>query len=222
VLKRIHHAFIASNRLSDKFSCATALVNRTCGLHIHIGNQHFGFPLRTVKNLVTNYIINKRIIDGLHSASRAGGSKLALSPLNLDPDDRHGIDNCIYNSPWSEHMIDNAYRFRKHKAGFSAHKLALPLSSSATGPVYPENLIDRDEGIRTAAFGYNYHDWITLVDKAPTLEDLKKLQAFRSHGSILNISNLRQYRAANHNGSPEPGAPTVTVEFRQHAGTFRY
>ncbi|RMY79703.1 hypothetical protein D0862_13064 [Hortaea werneckii] len=65
-------------------------VNSSCGLHVHVGNQQDGFPLQTVKNVLTVFALCERQIDMLHSAQRIGGSDLPTQPVQ---------DRFLYDRP---------------------------------------------------------------------------------------------------------------------------
>ncbi|TKA57257.1 hypothetical protein B0A55_12606, partial [Friedmanniomyces simplex] len=59
------------------------LVNNSCGMHVHLGNEtHAGFPLRTLKNLLSTYYACEAAIDALHAVDRIGGSGIACLPTN--------------------------------------------------------------------------------------------------------------------------------------------
>ncbi|GAB1737283.1 hypothetical protein NU219Hw_g1211t1 [Hortaea werneckii] len=65
-------------------------VDSSCGLHVHVGNQQDGFPLQTVKNVLTVFALCERQIDMLHSAQRIGGSDLPTQPVQ---------DRFLYDRP---------------------------------------------------------------------------------------------------------------------------
>lgn len=45
-------------------------VNESCGLHVHVGNEDRGFPLRTIKNFCSLISIFEHQLDSLHSPDR--------------------------------------------------------------------------------------------------------------------------------------------------------
>lgn len=47
-------------------------VNSSCGLHVHIGNQHKGFPLQTLKNFSMLTAMFENQLNNLHPAHRIG------------------------------------------------------------------------------------------------------------------------------------------------------
>lgn len=54
------------------FSTFDILVNKSCGLHVHVGNGLKGFPLQTLKNLCILTATFERELENLHPPSRIG------------------------------------------------------------------------------------------------------------------------------------------------------
>ena len=52
------------------FSKFDVLVNKTCGLHVHVGNEQKGFPLQTLKNFCILTTTFERELESLHPPSR--------------------------------------------------------------------------------------------------------------------------------------------------------
>lgn len=64
------------------FSAFDILVNNSCGLHVHVGNEQKGFPLQTSKNFCILTTTFERELESLHPRSRIG-NKYALSSGSL-------------------------------------------------------------------------------------------------------------------------------------------
>ncbi|MCJ1465659.1 hypothetical protein MMC07_004278 [Pseudocyphellaria aurata] len=45
-------------------------VNKTCGLHVHVGNEHKGFAMRTLKNFASLITVFERQLGSLHPTDR--------------------------------------------------------------------------------------------------------------------------------------------------------
>ncbi|KAK3704522.1 hypothetical protein LTR37_013805 [Vermiconidia calcicola] len=212
VLERLHSSFTSRDRRGR----ATILLNRTCGFHVHVGNGKRGFPLRTVKNVVSTYVANERAIDALHSTSRIGGTRLALDPLAVQTFamlHRH-LEPAAFNMPWSEHFIATTHWLRRHEAGLSRTDHAIPHAYDA-GVLYPESHL-RDPHFAQAAVANNVAAWLEIVRLAPDLDKLKELQSMKSHSSTLNLNNL----AGQNDDAWGNMYQLNTIEFRQHAGTL--
>ncbi|KAL9120441.1 MAG: hypothetical protein Q9187_002999 [Circinaria calcarea] len=55
----------------------TLLTNRTTGLHVHVGNRHQGFPLRTLRNLCQTVHGLSRSIESIHPSHRVSSQHAA-------------------------------------------------------------------------------------------------------------------------------------------------
>ena len=55
----------------------TVLTNRTTGLHVHVGNRHQGFPLRTLRNLCQTVLGLSRSIESIHPSHRVSSQHAA-------------------------------------------------------------------------------------------------------------------------------------------------
>lgn len=69
--------------LQDNKNSAFRLIdNKSCGLHVHIGNgANRRLPLDTVKNVVNLHTANEKAIDNMHSSTRINGSTLITKSL---------------------------------------------------------------------------------------------------------------------------------------------
>lgn len=129
VLARVTKEFGPIKDPAEDCDYAWLLLNNTAGFHVHIGNERKGFPLRTVKNLVSSYLMNERAIDGLHSANRIGGSTLIHEPLTHPRQemDEYQLKPAAYNSfTWSRQLTELTYRLRRFREGLEHTSTALP------------------------------------------------------------------------------------------------
>lgn len=117
-------------------------VNPSCGLHVHVGNAHAGFPVRTVKNFCMLTSIFERQFNSLHPKHRIENlyakppgrvfvppvspwdTVLAIDALNTIPDivERFSTyDSCIdtavaYNLANLQYTTKRTIEFRQHAA----------------------------------------------------------------------------------------------------------
>lgn len=191
------------------------VVNDSCSLHVHIGNDTAGFELQTVKDLLSICTAFERIIDSMHAKSRIGGSSLTSCPLDGD----YGLEGNImnvadegklfpgYNRSLTERMFSSAYVTRRDDSQTS-------LLAAAQGP-YPANQMNNNATLKQAASGYHTMAFIEVFQQAPSIETLQQLLSLCCETSVNilhlvvnegeNLNEQRSYRRLN------------TIEFRQHA-----
>ncbi|KAI7283101.1 hypothetical protein KC345_g3094 [Hortaea werneckii] len=219
-------------------------VNGSCGLHAHVGNQKDGFPLQTVKNLLTVFALCERQIDMLHSIQRIGGSDLPTQPVQDRFIYHHstsgfagfGLWKLVYNIPLSAwHHIGVHHRLHCLQAGYQAldpiaaysfylsgelgkRKTYSPEDVDLLGAVrtghYPENIFAQSTDLEKAAHQYSAGANAVVIQNAPTILDLHSLMA-NGHESTISIGNLCVFPWDGE--SPDK---KMTIEFRQHAGTL--
>jgi hypothetical protein len=66
-------------------------VNWTCGLHVHVGNQNFGFPIQTLKNFATLVTCFEQQINEIHPRHRLTSDFCLLESTAFHPEDRSPI-----------------------------------------------------------------------------------------------------------------------------------
>jgi hypothetical protein len=81
-LGALHRAFHSPARANGGRKTQWLAINDTCELHVHVGNDDKGFPLQTIKNVVSLCIAFERVIDSMHSQPRIGGTALAFAALD--------------------------------------------------------------------------------------------------------------------------------------------
>jgi hypothetical protein len=216
VLNKLHTTFNAHNgKESGTSSPFRLFVNQSCGFHVHIGNQGVGFPMETVRNIVSTCVVNERPLDSLHAADRIGGTTQAMQP-------QHGnlaaqayavqMQPQSYNFGFFSHHAQRVYQ-RRTKA---CQELSFsPPEDFNWGSEYPETMYDNPE-IKAAAFEYSTTACVTLIQNAPDMDALHKMQGPAGHHSTVNLDNLGEYRYEK-----DPFMPKITIEFRQHAGTLQ-
>ena len=211
VLNQFEESFNAPEGVSRTH--ARMVVNQKCGLHVHLGNGHRGFPLRTVKYVVFTYIANERAVDSLHSLDRVDGSAYALHPASKSqtPMEITPLNPQAYNRPWSEVMSTLTNRFRRSQAGL--YNPSRGNEALAGVLIYPENLLNKPE-VREAAPGYNIADWLTMVRHAPSVLMIRKFHDPYGGACTLNLNNLEDFDCRGNTHAK------MTFEFRQHAGTL--
>ncbi|KAF2166233.1 hypothetical protein M409DRAFT_23425 [Zasmidium cellare ATCC 36951] len=197
------------------------VVNPSSGLHVHIGNGHKGFPLKTIKNVLSMCVANEQAIDSLHSVDRVTGSTLAFSEQRTSWLVENYTDEClddtIYNVPWSAHFQ------------LLAFKLSLGETSSADGTAsdhgymrneYPANALWMWPSLEQTAQQNDVPSWLKLIRCAKDVKSLRNLQGAMAHNSTVNLSNILDFSADGTNRGMF-GDKKMTVEFRQHRATLR-
>jgi len=187
------------------------VVNKTCDLHVHVGNDTNGFPLQTAKNLVSLCTAFERVLDGMHPYTRTGGTGLALAALDAldsEPAIRVGADALKqyavtqhepYNVGFAEHFIARAWCQRRE----NSHHPSPP--SAPSTPVYPFNKTSTDPVIARAASGLHTAAFLSLIQSAPSLNSLIENLVFGKETTVSLMYLLDWESAAK------------TIEFRQHA-----
>jgi len=200
-------------------SRCSVFINNTCGLHVHVGNKHRGFPLRTVKNTLSTYVACERQIDAMHATNRIGGSQLPLAPQNR----KHGalkyfnvIEPEVYNMPWSTLHSMRVYSRREQAARGSMSPEFVTLGAPKANDSYPRSHFNSRPEVRKAAYQYSAAAQVTLVQNAPDMTALRGLQGSHSHSSTIDLQDLRDF-------APEGVAfgSKMTMEFRQHDGSLQ-
>ena len=233
VLNRLHDFFTGTKASKfNKVDSVHIIVNRTCGLHVHIGNEMRGFPLPTVKKILSTYVANERAIDGLHSASRISGNRLALETLrksygSINRDELHLLPSA-YNESCSMRLIEIAHTLRRHRHGYNAYKNTLPMPHDCAAWIYPETHLN-DPKVSKAVDSFSVADWLEVIDRAPSLKAIHQLQGGYGRAT-LNLQNLGPYDSQelstsktvdeNDDDAGDLLPRMMTIEFRQHAGTL--
>ncbi|KAI7504949.1 hypothetical protein KC347_g8171 [Hortaea werneckii] len=220
-------------------------VNGSCGLHVHVGNQKDGFPLQTVKNLLTVFALCEHQIDMLHSIQRIGGSDLPTQPVQDRFIYHHSTsgfaefglwDDSVYNIPLSAwHHIGVHHRLHCLQAGYQALDPFAAYSLYLSGELgkrktYSPKDIDLLGVVRTGHYPENMFAESTDLEKAAHQYSaganavvIKKAPTVldlhslmaNGHESTISIANLCVFPWDGE--SPDK---KMTIEFRQHAGTL--
>ena len=218
VVERLHERFGTSKGSIGRVGDVCMLVPQSGGFHVHVGNEKRGFPLSTVKNVVSTYVANERPIDGLRATERICGSGLPFEPLTwpLYKMRHQQLQPPPFNMPWSMEFAETTYRLHRYREGLDSGPKALPNPCVAEGEYYPESPLEDMEVCR-AAFQNNVSAWLTLIDVAPNLQVMQQLQYVHAHGRTLNLRNLEDYTPSGHTWNNR----FMTIEFRQHAETLQ-
>ena len=228
VLSALHRAFNNNNNPSppaannnELTKQQLLLVNNTCGLHVHVGNDEDGFPLQTLKNVLSLHTAFERVIDSIHSLHRIGGTALALAPLDTLDDERSNDKAAVRglpilhrdqvpNVPLTEHHIARAWCARRN----IAHPLPPPPEPAATttsaapptprAPPYPSSHIASNPPLTAAISGLHTSAFLETIQATPDIETLVASQPLKE-----TTVSLRYLSEALHSHK--------TIEFRQHA-----
>ncbi|RMZ11239.1 hypothetical protein D0864_01051 [Hortaea werneckii] len=220
-------------------------VNGSCGLHVHVGNQKDGFPLQTVKNLLTVFALCERQIDMLHSIQRIGGSDLPTQSVQDRFIYHHSTsgfaefglwDDLVYNIPLSAwHHIGVHHRLHCLQAGYQALDPIAAYSFYLSGEMgerktYSPEVVDLLGAVRTGHYPENMFAESTDLEKAAhqysagantvVIQNASTVLALHSlmangHESTVSLGNLCVLPWDGQ--SPDE---KMTIEFRQHAGTL--
>lgn len=192
-----------------------SVTNDSCSLHVHVGNGSEGFPLQTVKNLLSICTAFERVIDGMHAASRIGGSNLALTSLDEFSESEASNDmvadgsmfNGVYNKALTEHLMSNAFVTRRNNTNTPQ------LKSARTH--YPANQMNSNDTLKEAASGFHTMAFVEIIQQAPNIESLQEMMSLSSKANV-NIMHL--VVIPGQMVSEERPYPRFnTIEFRQHA-----
>jgi hypothetical protein len=189
-------------------------VNKTCDLHVHVGNDTKPFPLQTVKNLVSLCTAFERVIDGMHPYTRTGGTGLALATLDVldkESEIRVGADALSkyaitahkpYNVAFAEHFIARAWCERRN---VSDHPSPATLPSK---PVYPFDKISSSSNpvLARAVSGLHTAAFLELIAGASTIDELGENLVFGKETTVSLMYLLKGWETF-----------AKTIEFRQHA-----
>ena len=228
VLSALHRAFNNNNNPSppaannnELTKQQLLLVNNTCGLHVHVGNDEDGFPLQTLKNVLSLHTAFERVIDSIHSLHRIGGTALALAPLDTLDDERSNDKAAVRglpilhrdqvpNVPLTEHHIARAWCARRN----IAHPLPPPPEPAPTttsaapptprAPPYPSSHIASNPPLTAAISGLHTSAFLETIQATPDIETLVASQPLKE-----TTVSLRYLSEALHSHK--------TIEFRQHA-----
>ncbi|CAK3988935.1 Hypothetical predicted protein [Lecanosticta acicola] len=194
------------DRLQEDFNSARGhidervVVHSSCGLHIHIGNGDKGFPLQTIKNLVSFCLSQTTYAE----VRREGGG---YRDINLGGD--------TYNIPWSAHFLQSAFA---HIHGLDA--AAKSVEDPHLPNRYPDRIFHTQPELVDLSKAFDVPSWLTLVDNASNIKDLRDLQGEYARKSTINLGNLFGFLP---HGLEEKDRSTwkQTIEFRQAAGTLQ-
>jgi hypothetical protein len=219
VLDSLHRAFMSPAAAATDGRIKQWLVtNRTCGLHIHVGNDERGFPLQTVKNAMSLHTAFERVIDSMQSKPRIGGTALALAALDaLDHEQVDGVrrddefrsmpipltPDDVPNVPLTEFHIARAWCQRRN----TGHP-APPASTPATpvAPTFPSSHTASNARLAQAVFGLHTAAFLEVIQATPNINALA--QSFPLPENNVSLLYLIERARAQ--------APPKTIEFRQH------
>jgi hypothetical protein len=201
-LDSLHRAFMSPAAAATDGRIKQWLVtNRTCGLHIHVGNDERGFPLQTVKNAMSLHTAFERVIDSMQSKPRIGGTALALAALDaLDHEQVDGVrrddefrsmpipltPDDVPNVPLTEFHIARAWCQRRNTG-----RPAPPASTPATpvAPTFPSSHTASNARLAQAVFGLHTAAFLEVIQATPNINALA--QSFRlPENNVLRL--LRQ------------------------------
>ncbi|KAK4497182.1 hypothetical protein PRZ48_011632 [Zasmidium cellare] len=203
--------------LQDTFNKAPGIpgirlmVNPSTGTHVHIGQNHHGFPLDTVKNVLSMYVANERAIDSMHAADRIGGSTLAFSKKPTHWLTGNYTDKClddgVFNLPWSAHFQTLAFKISSGHGNLESE--------------FPANAFNLYSSLKGDAQQNDVRSWLKVIRFASNIKDLQNLQNGMGHNSTVNLDNLLDFSAEGTNRGTGSKKRKMTIEFRQHGATLR-
>jgi hypothetical protein len=188
------------------------VVNKTCDLHVHVGNDTKPFPLQTVKHLVSLCTAFERVIDGMHPYTRTWGTGLALATLDVldkESEIRVGADalgkyaitaHKPYNVAFAEHFIARAWCQRRNASDHPSP------ASTPSKPVYPFNKTSSKPVLARAVSGLHTAAFLELIADASTIDELGENLVFGKKTTVSLMYLLKGWETF-----------AKTIEFRQHA-----
>ncbi|MCJ1252821.1 hypothetical protein MMC24_000627 [Lignoscripta atroalba] len=83
------------------------IVNDSTGLHVHVGNLDLGFPLQTVKNLITFVAVFEKQLNQLHPENRLTNDYCAQPSKSFSPGERTplGIAQRVHSMTSIEELV---------------------------------------------------------------------------------------------------------------------
>lgn len=220
VLHTLHKALNSDSTANNPHSGHLWVTNKSCGFHVHVGNGSAGFPLQTIKNVLSVCTAFERFIDSMHDTTRIAGSCLSLTPIDAPFEEFPGGDeetdnlaedgsifSHIYNKSLVGRLISSAYIMRRND-------LAPEIESQPKR--YPASHVDSNSTLKQAASDLHIGALVEAIQQAPDLKSLQEL-----------LSYLRQVYVNIQHLVIQPGqlvsqvkrTPRLnTIEFRQHAG----
>ena len=92
-------------------------VNKSCGLHVHVGNERKGFPLETMKNLCILTATFERELESIHPAHRISNFYArSIGSVFHNGNSLPGIRRMIRNAETVEDLIQLVQKGVKHRA----------------------------------------------------------------------------------------------------------
>ena len=224
VYQRLEHAFMNFTTDTDKLAWRL-LDNKSCGLHVHIGNgEGKRLPLQALRNATMMYIANERAIDGMHPVPRINGSTLITNPqlgsATLPRDQwLTEKEHCL---PWSAQFALTSFENRIGSTEFADETRAHSAPDAAAGfpPIpkrecFPNSRFEADSVLKQDARQTNILAWTDITKTATDLRDLVALHGERGKQNVMNLDNMRPRLS-----SVRMKAPKNTIEFRQAGGTL--
>jgi hypothetical protein len=169
-------------------------VNGTCGMHVHIGRENFGFNLDTTKNIMGMFTAFERCFDSLLTVDRIAGYENEHSPLpalQLTADARRSI------IPWSASPIVQ-YALPLSVRQYEYLGYHLMAAYTANDYLTWNTLITQ---------GANIDYWLYRIYETTTFAELGEYST--SHTSYTNLEHVV------HNDTNKP-----TIEIRLHPGSL--
>ncbi|KAK5686258.1 hypothetical protein LTS10_002374 [Elasticomyces elasticus] len=189
------------------------LTNKSCGVHVHIGNRvNAGFPLKTVKNLLSTFTACESMIDSLQASDRIAHCEIpTTSPDQGFITVRHGRtdEDSAYNTSLCCLHAQQVYNRRSHEL----HASREMRENDPDWFEYPRSSFASSALVKEAAYQFTMAAAVTIVQHAPDLAALKALQCRWEHQVTVNLENLPEVGENN-------ALRKMTIEFRQHAATL--
>ncbi|KAK4981376.1 hypothetical protein LTR66_010047 [Elasticomyces elasticus] len=230
VLARLHE------RLNDPAAHPgfRVIINSSCGCHVHVGNGVRGFPVRTVRKVLSFFTVFERVIDTITNTSRIGGESLHedaegdgwYHPVMEPTDDHAGKVNVAYNQPLSSRWIERAKRHRRrlpdldHSCFEASEDAEWTLINNPT-PSSPrlrpvdnatlEPISDHEQASDHKYGAFDIIHWVMILQEQDTITALRE-QYFNHHTTTVNIENLLLV--------PGQEGEKNTIEFRQYQATL--
>ncbi|GAB7359977.1 hypothetical protein MBLNU230_g7501t1 [Neophaeotheca triangularis] len=227
------------NRLHDvsRTSRYKLLVNRSCGMHVHVGNGNRGFPLSAIRNTVAITTVFERLWDSVQAQNRISDARYGrfataprrrqrrnsfatIQPVPRDPN--------VWAKPFSYNALYAAW-FTRREEEIQRHNPTGKCPTPYERLDWPRNLCnDNDPGMRAACKSMDALAWYYIQQSATNLFQLKWLyNVVNAKQSTVCLNHLseeaREDDAEVDDDDPYPGPPkSETIEFRQHAGSLNF
>lgn len=215
-------------------------VNRSTGLHIHIGHSNLGLPVPVVQGMAGAFTALERCFDNILPTSRINGDFKQSDLEDNEPFPGLNTTGFSYKYNGSYTCEDFVSWSRQASSKVMFDRVRKCIDAKYRGddadqqswdfvPCQQGWSIDRSadhvtpltaaaaESIHEELLGFNVPAWLTMIQSRTTIDQLRALGFVKS--AVLNLANLEE---PQHNNPAPKLKNKNTAEIRMHAGSLDY